>query len=170
MESQERRNNIVKLLGSREEAISGTDLAKYFGVTRQVIVKDIALLRAQNNKILSTSRGYLLYNDVNMRPRRAMAVKHSRENIKDELFTIIDLGGTILDVIVEHPIYEEITVNLILKSRRDVEDFLHQLNEHQTIPLMHLTGGEHYHTVEADNEHILDEIEKELNIKGYLIK
>ncbi|TCT12303.1 hypothetical protein EDC18_11275 [Natranaerovirga pectinivora] len=170
MEGKARRNKIMELLKESREPISGADLATQLGVTRQVIVQDIALIRAKNSNIISTSRGYLLYEEMQKKPRKIFPVKHNSESITDELYTIVDLGGTVQDVIVEHPIYGEITVNLILKSRKDVKDFVNLLSSYQTVPLMHLTGGEHYHTVEADNEDILLEIEDELLKKGYLIK
>lgn len=169
MDANIRREKILNLLKVSNEPFSGASLANQFNVTRQVIVQDIALLRAEKNNIISTSRGYLLYENKLEKPKRLLAVKHSRENIIDELCTIIDNGGTVLDVVVEHPIYEEITVNLILKSRRDIDKFIEHLNNNKTEPLMHLTGGEHYHTVEADNENTLDLIEEQLNNKGYLL-
>lgn len=169
MEANERRSTIIKLLNDIEGPISGSELATKFGVTRQVIVQDIAILRAQSGNILSTSKGYMLQKTLPNYPRRVFAVKHEREEIEDELNTIIDFGGTVIDVIVAHPIYETITCNLLLKSRQDIKGFIKQLETYQTVPLMRLTHGEHYHTVEAENTHILDQIEASLKEKGYLL-
>ncbi|TCK86728.1 hypothetical protein EDC19_2782 [Natranaerovirga hydrolytica] len=172
MEAVKRRKKIIELLKLSKDAISGTELANKLGVTRQVIVQDIALIRAKEEEIniLSTSRGYLLYKERHEKPKKVFAVKHDHENITEELYTIVDLGGTVLNVIVEHPIYGDITVSLILKSRKDVDDFIKDLSTKKTQPLMHLTDGEHFHTVEAEEETILSAIEEALGKKGYLIK
>ena len=96
-------------------------------------------------------------------------VKHSTDQIEDELCTIVDHGGKVLDVIVMHDIYGEIRTDLIISSRKDVYDFVKKVNDKQTVPLKELTDGMHLHTVEADSEDILDDIERELREKGYLV-
>lgn len=169
MEGKERRELILALLSNMEEAITGTSLANQFNVSRQVIVQDIALLRAQGTQILATSDGYRIYQNKNT-VKRAYLIKHSKDDIKDELKTIVDLEGNILNVVVFHPVYGEISADLMIGSRRAVKKFMDKLEENKFIPLMHLTGGEHVHVVEAESEEILDEIEHELAIKGYLIK
>lgn len=95
MDGDVRRENIVELLCKAKKPVSGTELARRFGVSRQVIVQDIALLRAVNKNILSTNKGYILYkpDDETKRVRRIMAVHHTDEQIQDELYTIVDLGG-----------------------------------------------------------------------------
>lgn len=169
MEGKERRELILGILTNMEEAITGTALAKQFNVSRQVIVQDIALLRAQGSKILSTSEGYRKYYNKNT-VKRAYLVKHSKDDIEDELNTFVDLEGNILNVVVLHPVYGEISADLMIGSRRAVKKFMDKMEENKFIPLMHLTGGEHVHVVEAESEEILDEIAHELDIKGYLIK
>ena len=171
METKKRRDLIINMLKSQQEPISGASLATKLNVTRQVIVQDIALLRAQKYNILSTSRGYLLYQSEKDISKRLFPVQHSKDNIRDELCTIIDLGGTVLDVVIDHTVYGEITVNLLLKTREDIENFMTNLGSNDDIrPLMYLTGGEHYHTVEAESEAVLDKIENKLLEKGYLFK
>lgn len=170
MEGAERREKLLELLSNCSAPMSGTELARALSVSRQVIVQDIALLRATNKNILSTTKGYLLYYQEAKKKNRCFYVKHTTEQIEDELCTIVDLGGTVLDVIVSHEIYGTIQADLIMRNRQDVYDFVSKVTHKKTVPLKELTGNYHYHTVEADNEETLDQIEKILNNKGYLIK
>lgn len=168
MTGEKRRKQIMKLLQQSSEPISGGELAKELGVTRQVIVSDIALLRAAHKEILSTTRGYLLYRQEPQRKQRCFSVKHTSEEIADELRTIISLGGQVRSVIVLHEIYGEISADLVIESERDIADFLEKIAQFETLPLKDLTGGVHLHLVEADQTEILDEIEAQLRQKGYL--
>ena len=170
MEGETRRLHIIQFLAESDRPISGTELAKEFGVSRQVIVQDIALLRAVNKNILSTNKGYVLYNPQAglSKAKRAFRTCHTDEQIADELYTLVDYGGTVLDVVVDHEIYGQITVDLLLKKRVDVDEFLKKLQNNQAKPLNLLTDGVHIHTVEADSEETLDAIENALIQKGYL--
>ena len=170
MEGEMRREQLVQLLKQASAPVSGTDLAKRLGVSRQVIVQDIALLRAVNKNILSTNKGYILYApEISIgRVKRNYAVSHTKEEIRDELYTIVDCGGKVLDVVVEHDIYGQITADLILCNRLDVDEFVERIENSKSRPLKVLTDGEHWHTVEADSERMLDKIEEELKKKGYL--
>lgn len=169
MEGNVRRENLIKILKSRPDPISGSELAKLLGVSRQVIVQDIALLRASDYNLLSTTKGYLLYQSDNPRVKRVYRVKHTTEQIEDELCTIVDNGGKILDVLVVHEIYGEIATPLIIRNRNDVYDFVKKVNEKKIVPLKELTAGVHLHTIEADTEETLDRIEKALKEKNYLL-
>ena len=60
MTAQERRNAILSHLQAGNPPLSATALANLLGVSRQVIVGDVALLRAGGVQIVSTSRGYLI--------------------------------------------------------------------------------------------------------------
>ena len=148
MEGQMRRDTIIKMLGEKGKPLSGTELAKELGVSRQVIVQDIALLRAVNKNILSTNKGYVLYDpsEETQKARRTIAVSHSDEQTQDELYTIVDFGGKVLDVVIEHDIYGQITVDLILKSRQDVDEFIAKVAKSKAKPLKTLTGNKHFHT------------------------
>ena len=170
MEGEKRREQLVELLRNADAPISGTDLAKHLGVSRQVIVQDIALLRAVNKNILSTNKGYVLYSpeQESGRVKRSFPVTHTKEQIRDELYTIVDYGGKVLDVVVEHDIYGQIMVDLILHNRLDVDEFVERIEHSKSRPLKVLTDGEHWHTVEADSEKVLDKIEEMLRMKGYL--
>ncbi|MGN6711316.1 hypothetical protein SAMN02745136_04097 [Anaerocolumna jejuensis DSM 15929] len=169
MEGQDRRNELTRILEETKEPVSGTELAKRLGVSRQVIVQDIALLRAVNKNILSTTKGYLIYKQEKQKVNRCFATRHTTEEIEDELNTIVDNGGKVLDVIVMHDLYGEISVDLIIKNRRDVADFVEKVKAKRTVPLKDLTNGTHLHTVEADSEEILDQIERALREKNYLV-
>lgn len=170
MEGKDRREKLIVLLQQADAPISGTDLAKQLGVSRQVIVQDIALLRAVDKNILSTNKGYVLYvpEPENGRVKRSFAVSHTKDRIRDELYTMVDYGGKVLDVVVEHDIYGQIMVDLILCNRLDVDEFVERIENSKSRPLKVLTDGDHWHTVEADSEKVLDIIEEKLEEKGYL--
>ena len=164
-EGEARREQLLQMLRNSTAPISGSALARSLGVSRQVIVQDIALLRAVNKDILATTKGYVLYIQQTEACHRIYCVNHSDDAIADELNTIVDNGGKVLDVIIEHEIYGQITANLILENRRDVAEFCDRLK-----PLNIIAGGTHYHTVEARSEVMLDNIECALREKGYLVR
>jgi len=166
----ERREKIIEILSKSNKPLTGAWLARFLGVSRQVIVQDIALLRALGQNLLATSDGYMLPKDpVNTVYRRRFKCMHSEGNIEDELMTIIDMGGRVLDVLVEHKVYGEFRGNLMIKSRNDISKFIEKMSREKAGTLSALTGGVHLHTIEADSESTLDEIEKSLKEKGYLI-
>lgn len=168
MEGQKRRENLISILNKCFQPVSGSELAKLLGVSRQVIVQDIALLRASDANIISTTKGYLVYHSEYPRFKKVFKVKHTREQIEDELCTIVDHGGKVLDVLVIHEIYGEITTELVIRNRQDVYDFVQKVREKKIVPLNELTAGVHLHTIEADSEEALDRIEKALQEKEYL--
>ncbi len=169
MEGTKRREQLVKILNEQVEPISGGELSRLLGVSRQVIVQDITLLRATGLNILSTTKGYLIYQSEEPKAKRIFRVRHTTEQIEDELCTYVDNGGKILDVVVNHEIYGDIATALIIRNRQDVYDFVTKVNEKKIKPLKDLTDGIHQHTVVADSEETLDRIEKALLAKGYLI-
>lgn len=170
MNGKERRIQILKELESAQKPISGTLLAKKTGVSRQVIVQDMALLKATNKNIISTTRGYLLYKEDTNKEKRVFVVYHDNEEIREELYAIVDSGGKMLDVSVFHSVYGLITVDLIIQNRREADEFLAKMDQVKNEPLMKLTNGNHMHTVEADTEEILDHIEGILREKGFLVE
>lgn len=169
MEGKERRDQIIQILKSNKEPISGSEIAKRLGVSRQIIVQDIALLRAVNKNILSTTKGYILYYQDKEKVNRCFLVKHTTDEIEDELCTIVDFGGKVLDVIVSHEIYGQIATDLIIVTRQDVYEFVEKIKTKKTVPLKELADGVHFHTVEADSEEVLDRIEEALAKKNYLL-
>ena len=158
MNAVERRQEIVRLITTNDEAMSGSMLAKELDVSRQVIVQDIALLKAAGYEILSTNKGYVI-NDVAAHTR-VFKVYHTNDQTEDELTTIVDIGGTVVDVFVWHRVYGKIEAKLNVASRRNVQQCIEAL--------MNITSGYHYHTVKADSEETLDLIEKALAKKNYL--
>lgn len=168
MDGEKRRELILEILNKSSAPISATYLSKEFKVSRQVVVQDVALLRAARYDILATARGYILNKEADIMKKRVIIVQHTSEELEDELNTIIDNGGRVRNVIISHPIYGELVGDLMLKNRRDIKQFVDKVNSTSAAPLMKLTQGMHMHTIEAGCEEELDIIEEELKIKGYL--
>lgn len=168
MNGEERRAKLLELLRKSREPRSGSDLARELGVSRQVIVQDMALLRARTDlEILSTYRGYLLGRDA-APCRRVFKVRHSPADTRRELQEIVDLGGRVEDVFVYHKVYGVVRAALRITSRRDIDGFLARLASSSSEPLMRITDGFHYHTVSAACEEILDAVEARLGELGFL--
>jgi len=166
MTSEERREKIELILNNNKEPISATALSKKFSVSRQVIVGDIALMRAAGSKISATPRGYVL----NHEPEDAtniftIACLHDNDNMAKELYAVVDNGGTILDVTVEHPIYGEISGELRISTRYDADVFLEKIKNDEVQPLMRLTDGIHIHRIKCKDEsscrRIIEALKKE---------
>lgn len=136
-------------------------------VSRQVVVQDIALLRAEGCEIFSTNRGYIIRTES--KKERVFFVHHGDERIQEELNTIVDMGGKVLDVFVKHEVYGELRGILSIDSRKKVQDFMNEINSGKSSSLNTITSGYHYHTVLAESEEILDAIEKELMKRGFII-
>lgn len=157
---------MLKLLTKTNEPISGAELSSQFGVSRQIIVQDIAILRAAEYDIISTNKGYVLLNKG--LTERTFKVRHSAEKVGDELYTIVDLGGKVCDVFVYHRIYGVIKAPMSIKTRKDVYEYLKTLSSGISSPLLTITDNYHYHTVQAESEEVLDKIQAVLKEKGYL--
>ena len=169
MNSKERREYIKDLLIKGNTTYKGQFLAEELKVTRQVIVKDIAIIRAEGVNIIATPEGYLMPNEESNYTRRVIALCHSRDDIYNELECIVKFGGIIEDVIVEHPLYGEIRAMLMIKTLMDIEKFIKNFKEFKAEPLSVLTKGVHLHTIRAEDEEIMDCIIEELKDKHYLI-
>lgn len=163
-----RRETIIELIKNSDKPISATTLAKYFNVSRQIIVGDIALIRASGTNISATPRGYILDNS-NKSNEYVIAVKHTKDQLKDELYTIVDLGGSIIDVSVEHPIYGLLNGQLHLNNRYDVNQFIKRILEENAKPLSCITEGIHTHTIRCHNKDIYNRIIKALDEKEILL-
>ena len=168
--SDDRRQRIMALLRETARPITGTELAGRMGVSRQVIVQDVALLRARGDDVVATPQGYL-HSDrlAQVAPRAILACRHDREDTEDELVTLVDHGVKVLDVIVEHPIYGEMRGLLALASREDVRQFVRRLKESEAGLLSAITKGVHLHTVESQTLDMLNRAKEELRSKGYLL-
>lgn len=163
--TQRRQELLIRMQHSRSP-VAGGALARDFSVSRQVIVQDIALLRAEGYDILSTNRGYICQTPPGI--KRVMRVLHSDSQIEEELNAMVDFGGTVLDVFVEHAVYGQLRADLDINTRKKVLDFVTDIQKGRASPLKNLTSGYHYHTVLADSEETLDLIEVELHKKGIL--
>lgn len=172
MDANERREKILSILKNSEGPIKGTDLSEQLEVSRQVIVQDVAILRARGESILATPQGYLIPQIYGKKKlvKTIVCTHKNNEEIEEELRIIVDLGGKILDVIVEHPLYGEIKSQLQISSRHDLRQFIDNLNETKAEPLSSLTDGIHIHTIEVDDERTLKRIKEGLLEKKYLIK
>lgn len=166
MSGKERRDNIIQMLSKSKEPISGKELAKVFDVSRQVIVQDIALLRAQDRKITSTNQGYILLEEEKI--SRVFKVVHSDTEVEEELNIIIDYGGKVDDVFVYHKIYGTVRADLNIASRNDIKEFLEDLKTGSSTLLKNITSDYHYHTVSAPSEKLLDLIQEGLQKRGFL--
>ncbi|MGI6150128.1 MAG: transcription repressor NadR [Firmicutes bacterium] len=171
MNSAERREAILRLLRKAHQPVTGSQLSQIFGVTRQVVVADIAILRAQGEHIMATPQGYLIYpSGPGPGVRRTIAARHSGDldEIRAELAVVVELGGTVIDVTVEHPLYGEITGNLQCRTLADVEQFVEKMQAANAEPLLVLTDGLHLHTIAAPDEETMVRIIAELERRGYL--
>ncbi len=171
MRKAERRKKIIEILSSSDSEISGEKMAELFGVTRQVIVQDIAILKSQGYDISSMSRGYLLNKHAQIEGiKMLIAVKHKKERIKEELECIVENGGKVLDVIVEHPVYGEITGNIGVESYDDVERFISRLETSKALPLLSLSDGVHLHTIQVKDKDDAQKIISVLKSKNFILE
>lgn len=168
MTSKKRREEIIKLLINNNSAIKGTKLAELFSVTRQIIVKDIAILRAEGKNIIATPDGYILNKDIN-KVKTIIAVNHNSKETMEELEIVVKYGGIIEDVIIEHPLYGELRGNLMIKNLNDLNKFEKEYNNNNAKPLSNLTNGIHLHTIAADSVEDIEEIKRELKERGFLL-
>lgn len=168
MKSIKRREEILSLLIESNKPLKGIDLSKIFNVTRQIIVKDIAILRAEGKEIIATADGYI-FNKQMKKERTVIAVNHNEEQTVDELEIVVKYGGVIEDVIIEHPIYGEIKASLMIKNLNDLNKFMNRFKEDDIKPLSYLTNGIHLHTISADSKEEIELIKKELKSNGFLL-
>ncbi len=169
MNGEERRNAILLRLQDSTFPISASALASEFSVTRQIIVADIALLRASGESISAKSRGYIL-DSKKIGLIKRIAVKHGKDEVLDELYAIVDNGGTVVDVCVEHSIYGRISAELNISSRYDADEFVKKISMTGANPLSLLTEGLHIHTVDVKDEDAFERIIKKLSELGILIE
>ena len=169
MQAEQRRQAILNLLKTKTGPISAAALAARFSVSRQIIVGDVALLRAGGMDIAATPRGYVL-------PResgglvRTLACRHTGDQMEAELNAIVDQGCTVIDVIVDHPIYGQLTGPLQLSSRYDVSQFVARCRKESAVPLSLLTEGIHLHTVSCPDEGAFQRVRGALKELGVLLE
>lgn len=163
---KDRRQQIIHILRDSDGPVSGNSLAGLLNVSRQVIVQDIALLRANGMDIISTNLGYVL--QAGNETERVYKVFHTEEETQEELNLMVDLGGCVKDVFVYHKAYGVIRADLNFKSRKQIQDYINKLKTGKSSLLMNVTSGYHYHTVSADSEETLDQIFEALDQRGFL--
>ena len=164
-----RRQNILAELNDATGPINATKLAEMNGVTRQIIVADIALLRAAGNNIRAEHKGYVLDRTIG-EIRKKIVCKHSKENVVDEFYAIVDNGGKVIDVQVEHSIYGVISADMSISSRFDADEFVRATSESGAAQLSDLTGGIHVHTIGVKDEVTFERICAKLDELGILVK
>jgi len=166
-----RRERIVARLRAAGVAVPGSELAETLEVSRQVVVGDVAVLRAEGRPIVGTPRGYLLLEPepAGARVTAVLACRHDRRGTRPELLALVDLGLTVVDVIVEHPLYGELRANLMLRTREDVDRFMERLRRERGELLSSLTGGLHLHTVWAPDRAALEAARGSLRELGVLV-
>ena len=168
MKGEERRNKIIQIISTSNTPISGLLLSGMLNVSRQVIVQDIAILRANGYSIISTNKGYIIGVDNNF--AKVYKVRHNDGEVEKELSLIVDLGGQIKDVFIYHKAYGVLRADMNIKSRRDIKQYMETIASGNSSYLNNITSGYHYHTIIAESEEILDLIKQELEEEGFLAK
>ncbi len=169
MDAERRRKAILRILEHAEGPQSATTLATKCSVSRQIIVGDIALLRASGADITATPKGYVVSPEAPQGLTTTIACIHAPEDMGRELYTIVDCGAEVVDVVVEHPVYGEIRGPLRLRSRYDVDEFLERVARAEAKPLSALTGGIHLHTVACADKSVLLRVLIALKKEGFLL-
>lgn len=167
MNGEERRRRLLERLTASDGPISGATLARELNVSRQVIVQDIALLRANGIDIFSASRGYMILHTGHS-ASRTLKVLHTDEETEEELTLIVDMGGQIRDIFIYHKVYGVVRADLNIRSRKDVRNFMENIRSGKSSLLKNVTSGYHYHTILAEDEQTLDAILEALSQRGFL--
>lgn len=167
---EERRQQIIETLKMASQPVKGTDLANKSGVSRQVIVGDITLLKARNEPILATSQGYVyMKNSTETHVfERQIACVHMPKDAREELYTLVDAGVMVKNVTVEHPIYGELTASIMVANRHEVDLFLAKVEKTGASYLSELTDGIHLHLITATSHEYIEAAVKGMRIKGFL--
>ena len=168
MDANSRRQEILAILRQSPQPVSASVLAGRFAVSRQVIVGDVALLRAHGAEIDATPRGYILGRPGGL--TRTVACRHAPEEMGRELYAVVDRGCTVLDVIVDHPLYGQLTGPLRLGSRWEVDRFLDRCRSAEAQPLSLLTEGIHLHTLACPSQGAYEAARKALAALGVLLE
>lgn len=163
----ERREEILKLLKNSDKPIAGMELARRLGVSRQIIVQDMALIRANGTQIVSTNRGYFVSDQSNVY-RRVFKVIHTDAQVEEELNLFVDHGGKVEDVFVFHKVYGVIKAEMNIRSRQDVKRYMDEISSGKSTNLKNLTSDYHYHTILAEDVQTLDLIQEELGKRHFL--
>ena len=166
MHGSERREQIIRQIQESKAPVSGTKLASLYSVSRQVIVQDLAVIRASTPGILSTTKGYVMEQDSSC--TREFKVRHSQDKAAQELNLIVDCGGHVKNISISHRVYGRVSAEMDIRSRQDVREFIQALQNSRSTVLSSATSGYHYHLIEASSEERLDLIRNQLEKAGFL--
>ena len=169
MNGEQRRQIIIDRLKTSTQPISATAFANDLGVTRQIIVADVALLRAAGYHIKAEHKGYVLDNQQDG-ITKLVVVKHGKHDVFNEFCAIVDNGAKVLDVVVDHPVYGKLSAELNIASRYDANCFVEKMDAEGANPLSLLTEGIHLHTIIVKDEQTFERIKSQLNNLGILIE
>jgi len=168
--TSDRRKKIIDYLIKAKDATKGSKFAEVFNVSRQVIVQDIAVLRAEGFEITATPQGYIITGkDLEGFVEEVVSRHETIDEIREELNIVVDNGGEVLDVTVDHPFYGEFNGKLMIRSRLDVKNFIIQMEESNAEPLSKMNDGIHLHKIKAPSKEILEEIKTQLKNKGFIV-
>jgi len=169
-DTNERRKAIEQLLRGAKEPITGNNLSSIYGVSRQVIVQDIAVLRAGGLQVEASAQGYRIMRDEEYFAS-VVACRHGNmEELKRELYVVADAGACVSDIIVEHPVYGEIVGKLLIDSREAADQLVENLSRPDAAPLSVVTGGLHLHTITASTQEALDRAVEALRKSGFVVE
>ena len=169
MNAAQRREYIMERLNGSTQPISATALAGELSVSRQIIVGDVALLRAAGEAVIATPRGYVVERHKSGQ-RHIVACRHDNTGMEQELNLMVDHGCTVENVIVEHSVYGQLIGRLDISSRYDVGDFIRKVEESGAKPLSNLTGGIHLHSILCPNEEVYRALLAALRTAGLLVE
>jgi hypothetical protein len=171
MNAKQRRDRILARLVEADCPVSASTLAAELGVSRQIVVGDVALLRAGGEAIDATPRGYVLHSTLSRGYTAMLACVHrTADEMREELYTIVDHGGVAVDVTVENPLYGELRGNLNVASRYDADEFLRHAAAAPESLLSRMTGGVHLHTLQCPDEATFRRIRQALDDKHLLYR
>lgn len=171
MKASKRRQKIIEILTPATQPISASQLAKQLEVSRQIIVGDIALLRANQNDIFSTPKGYLLSPPLYSNQYIGKIVcQHDSAKTEREMVLIVENGGSLIDVEVEHPVYGMLTASLAIHTLEDVSDFMQKLEYSKATLLSSLTDGIHLHTISCSSQTVFEHIKEALSKEHFLLE
>ncbi len=168
MDRGERHARLRALLQAADAPLPAGELAAQFGVSRQVIVQDVAVLRAAGLPVLATARGYVTA--ARARHQAVVAVRHGPDQTAAELYALVDAGVRVVDVVVEHPLYGELRGTLFLAARADVAEWLSRASGCRAHLLSELTDGQHFHTLESDRPGCIERARESLRALHVLVE
>ena len=167
LKPEERRSQLLEKMGANK-MITATELSKELGVSRQIIVSDIAILRERGYGIVATPRGYRMTAKKEYGFIDALTCRHGSEDILKEFYIIVDNGGTVLDISVDHLVYGMLSAGLYVRSRHDADEFMNRMIDSSSKPMSELTKGIHIHRIGTGSPEDFDRIAMKLNEAGLL--